>query len=137
MSLSEKAKTGLEVEIEIGALRCTNVGTTKQRVGRDKRLQTLLEEKWVRLEDAQQEIDDCKTSWQNLKDTIPKFDAKICFLETQLKACNRLIDEMQRERGEQKQKLQSRPLRPEFETEQSWLVALSLWFQQLERLMKG
>ena len=55
--------------------------------------------------DAQQEIDDCRTSWQNLKDTIPKFDAKISFLETHLEACNRLIDEMQRERGLLKQKL--------------------------------
>jgi len=62
---------------------------------------------------AQQEIDDCRTSWQNLKDTIPKFDHKISFLENQIKSDNELIEisqrarhELERERGLQKQKLQ-------------------------------
>jgi hypothetical protein len=64
-------------------------------------------EKWVLVSVAQQEIDDCKASWQALKNTIPKFDAKILYQENQLKYCNRLIDEMQRERGLQKQKLQA------------------------------
>jgi len=69
-------------------------------------------EKWIRLEDAQQEIDDCRTSWQNLKDTIPKFDHKISFLENQIKSDNELIEisqrarhELERERGLLKQKL--------------------------------
>ena len=62
-SLKQKAKTGFEIETEIGSLRCMNVGTAKQKIGRDKRLQTLLEEKWVLvsvaegyLQVAQQEI---------------------------------------------------------------------------------
>jgi chromosome segregation ATPase len=101
MSVSEKAKTTRQI-ID----KC--VGTNKWKLDYEITGSNApdLTEKWVRLEDAQQEIDDCKASWQNLKDTIPKFDAKISFLETHLKACNKLIDEMQRERGEQKQKLQ-------------------------------
>ena len=90
MTIEEKAKTFYELGKE----------WMKTKVD-----DSINNEKWIRLEDAQQEIDDCRTSWQNLKDTIPKFDAKISLLETHLEACNRLIDEMQRERGLLKQKL--------------------------------
>jgi chromosome segregation ATPase len=90
MSLEEKAKTFYELGKEWMETKLVDDRNN---------------EKWILVSVAQQEIDDCRTSWQNLKDTIPKFDAKISFLETHLEACNRLIDEMQRERGLLKQKL--------------------------------
>jgi uncharacterized coiled-coil DUF342 family protein len=62
---------------------------------------------WVRLEDAQQEIGDAVTAWKNLKDTIPKFEAKIGYLENQLKSSNELANDLKKERGELKQKLQT------------------------------
>jgi RecJ-like exonuclease len=112
--LEEKAKTVQCPECEGTGLRKGTKGS--YRVFQlDKQLLEALKCKFckgkgkvdmVLVSVAQQEIDDCKASWQNLKDTIPKFDAKISFLETHLEACNKLIDEMQRERGLLKQKLQ-------------------------------
>ena len=97
MSLEQKAKTFYELGKE----------WMKTKVD-----DSINNEKWIRLSVAQQEIDDCRTSWQNLKDTIPKFDHKISFLENQIKSDNELIEisqrarhELERERGLLKQKL--------------------------------
>jgi chromosome segregation ATPase len=116
MTVEEKAKTLEQLEKIAFSLRdeltwgkqkpFCDIRTALSRQESNQKSAEYHSDLWVRLSDHQQEIDDCKASWQNLKDTIPKFDAKISFLETRLKACNRLIDEMQRERGEQKQKLQ-------------------------------
>jgi len=57
-SLKEKAKTGFEIEAEIA----------RHRMERDKKLRQLLEEQWVRLEDAQKEIDELKRKLQRLSD---------------------------------------------------------------------
>lgn len=62
-SLKNKAKTGSEIEIELGSIKCMNIGTAKQKIGRDKRLQTLLEKKWVTLSDAQKELGEIETQF--------------------------------------------------------------------------
>lgn len=103
--IEEKAKTYEEISKAISKVNPSFATNPEEMLRFSKAFDRLQVEKWVRVEDARQEIDECKASWQNLKDTIPKFEAKISFLETRLKACNRLIDEMQRERGEQKQKI--------------------------------
>jgi chromosome segregation ATPase len=101
--LSEKAKTFPEIQNEIIKARCqwTDLSLEKH----------LQKQKWVLVSVAQQEIDNCETSWQNLKDTIPKFETKISYLEDQLKSDKNLIEEMRRERGLQKQKLQQKAIR--------------------------
>jgi len=108
-SLKQKAKTGFEIETEIGSLRCMNVGTAKQKIGRDKRLQTLLEEKWVLvsvaegyLQVAQQEIDQKNHAIAEMRDYLKAaVEGAMKLNDLQLK-----LDEWERERGLLKQKLQ-------------------------------
>ena len=101
-SLKQKAKTGFEIETEIGSVRCMNVGTAKQKIGRDKRLQTLLEEKWVLVSVAQQEI---AMQVEKAKDPL---HIKINALQLAILSIYKpKIESLERERGLQKQKLRS------------------------------
>lgn len=81
MSLSEliekKAKTLPQIEKDFLEFKYEKQGIVSQQEQMDK----FNAIEWVRLEDARQEIDDCKASWQNLKDTIQSLTLKYCILK--------------------------------------------------------
>ena len=108
--LKEKSKTAEEINLQIQEMVKRN--RKEHGAYSFEEIQEISKRKWVLVSVAQQEIDDCRTSWQNLKDTIPKFDHKISFLENQIKSDNELIEisqrarhELERESGLLKQKL--------------------------------
>jgi hypothetical protein len=114
----EEVKAGFKEE-----LRIADKGILQNK----EQIRKLYEKKeWVLVSVAQQEIDrmeaDCKEKSEGY--------AKVCA------RLHEQLTDLTLKDTELKQKLKSRPLRPEFETEQSWLVALSLWFEQFERLLK-
>jgi len=98
-TLKDKAKTlsALFWENELEWSKWLRMGVTEHEA---IKLSPKYQEKWVRLVDAEglvrvkneenkklrEDLRDCQTSWANLKNTIPKFDAKISYLEEQLKA---------------------------------------------------
>ena len=96
--LKEKSKTAEEINLQIQEMVKRN--RKEHGAYSFEEIQEISKRKWVLVSDAQQEIDDCRTSWQNLKDTIPKFDHKISFLENQIKSDNELIEISQRARHE-------------------------------------
>jgi predicted nuclease with TOPRIM domain len=131
MSLSEKAKTLPQIEKDFLTFKYEKQGTISQQEQMDK----FNKIQWVRLEDAQQEID--KHGKNN------KALAEVC------SNLNDKIERLERERGEQKQKLETclshRPLLPSFThgTDTSSHIdiiglvrAYQEWYAELEELLK-